>query len=159
MEKPFSPKIVCGQKMKIVNFLRASLSYRIFHIINRTSGTIVPNAPRDIKKHARIFKIGTKRGDFIVIFSLTRPTQYIAIYWTRYLVHPKVISYWAGCLLGIANNRYYRDISISIPFLRCPCMASTRWPPRGPPGTSPKHLPPPSSPQATWPSPRDVRVM
>ncbi len=117
MEKPFSPKIVCGQKMKIVNFLRASLSYRIFHIINRTSGTIVPNAPRDIKKHARIFKIGTKRGDFIVIFSLTRPTQYIAIYWTRYLVHPKVISYWAGCLLGIANNRYYRDISISIPFL------------------------------------------
>ena len=124
MEKPFSPKIVCGQKMKIVNFLRASLSYRIFHIINRTSGTIVPNAPRDIKKHARIFKIGTKRGDFIVIFSLTRPTQYIAIYWTRYLVHPKVISYWAGCLLGIANNRYYRDISISIPFLS---PESTPW--------------------------------
>jgi len=29
-----------------------------------------------------------------------------------------VISYWAVCLLGIANNRYYRDISISIRFLR-----------------------------------------
>ena len=43
-------------------FPRASLSYRIFHIVNRTSGTIVSKAPRDIEKHAQTFKIGTKRG-------------------------------------------------------------------------------------------------
>ena len=62
-------------------------------------------------------KLEQKEGIYSAIFSLTRSAQYIAIYWTRYLVHPKVISYWAGCLLGIANNRYYRDISISIRFL------------------------------------------
>ena len=34
--------------------------------------------------------------------------------------HPKVISYWASCLPGIANNRYYRDISILIRTLTRP---------------------------------------
>ena len=44
------------------NFRQHRSLIRIYHIINRTSGTIVSKPPRGIEKHARAFEIGTKRG-------------------------------------------------------------------------------------------------
>ena len=75
----FFPKLCRVKKWNSWKFSRALLSYRIFHIMNRTSGTIVSKAPRDIEKHAQTFKIGTKRG-ILQWFSASRGPPNISRY-------------------------------------------------------------------------------
>ena len=55
-------KIVRSKNVNRENFREHRSLIRIYHIINRTSGTIVSKPPRGIEKHARAFEIGTKRG-------------------------------------------------------------------------------------------------